>query len=83
MNKNDILRVKAIKLTFSERIKQDKKWGLQRHSREKWLTILMEEVGELAKEALEKNDANYMEELIQVAAVSIAMLEHEIEKVEK
>ena len=36
-----------------ERGFQENKWGPQNHSREKWMTILMEEVGEAAKEILE------------------------------
>lgn len=37
-----------------ERAKQEAKWGAQKHSREKWLAILMEEVGEAAKAVLEE-----------------------------
>ena len=36
-----------------ERDCQEKKWGVQSHTREKWLAILMEEVGEVAKAILE------------------------------
>ena len=38
-----------------EREAQDEKWGEQRHSDEKWLAILLEELGEAAKAVLEKN----------------------------
>jgi len=62
-----------------ERTRQDKKWGIQNHCPEFWLTILMEEVGEAAKSALEtrfgrRHDAYalYRKELIQVAAVAVS-----------
>lgn len=65
-----------------ERHRQDKKWGIQNHCPADWLTILMEEVGEAAKAALEtklqkRHDAYglYRKELIHVAAVVIAMIE--------
>jgi len=48
----------AIKLTnevLAERVKQETKWGPQNHKPEKWLTIIVEEVGEVAKDILEKN----------------------------
>ncbi|WP_231575129.1 hypothetical protein [Bacillus sp. B-jedd] len=32
-----------------ERDRQDSKWGLQRHDYGTWLTILVEEVGEVAQ----------------------------------
>ena len=58
-----------------ERDRQDEKWGAGRTlSPEMWLTILMEEVGEAAKAALE-GSANYPVELTQVAAVAIAAIE--------
>jgi len=65
-----------------ERSKQDSKWGIQNHCPADWLTILMEKVGEAAKAALEtklqgRHDAYalYRHELIQVAAVAVAMIE--------
>lgn len=58
-----------------ERKRQDEKWGVQNHSPIKWVVILAEEFGEVAKGALESNTGNYREELIQVAAVAVAMLE--------
>lgn len=39
--------------TANERYQQELKWGPQHHSKEKWLAILVEEVGEVAKEILE------------------------------
>lgn len=66
-----------------ERLKQNKKWGEQNHHPAEWLMILGEEVGEANKAALEtnfkypENDGwkSYREELVQVAAVAIAMIE--------
>ncbi len=58
-----------------ERMSQDAKWGEQNHSTDRWLVVLMEEVGEMSKENLERRPAHYREELVQVAAVAVAMLE--------
>ena len=73
-----------------ERTRQDAKWGQQNHSPIEWIAILTEEVGEAAKEAVEMHFANafpehytndaercarYRAELIQVAAVAVAMVE--------
>ena len=81
----------AVKMIQRERRKQDEKWGEQNHPLNIWLMILMEEVGEFSKEILELNfaiepaqqEADLIErrdrvknELIQVAAVSQAMLEY-------
>ncbi|KKM23123.1 hypothetical protein LCGC14_1618340 [marine sediment metagenome] len=60
-----------------ERDRQDAKWGSQRHlSSKMWLTILMEEVGEVANSILEGDSVNYPTELVQVAAVAVAALEN-------
>ena len=48
-----------------EREAQDEKWGEQRHSDEKWLAILLEELGEAAKAVLEKNEEGLLEETVQ------------------
>jgi NTP pyrophosphatase (non-canonical NTP hydrolase) len=58
-----------------ERRNQDKKFGIQNHEIHKWLSILGEEVGECHKAALEDNKTELREELIQVAAVSQAIIE--------
>lgn len=39
---------------FFERDRQENKWGPQHHSPEKWMVILMEEVGEAANAILEQ-----------------------------
>ena len=63
-----------------ERYNQDQKWGEQNHLPSIWTDILMEEVGEVSKAILEATFGDgswneYRKELIQVAAVAIAMLE--------
>ncbi len=67
---------------LDERDSQDDRWGLQDHSLPEWMTILMEEVGELAAATLthrfgKQNHPNsdWREEAVQVAAVALAMLE--------
>ena len=67
-------------LVEMERIRQNHLWGEQNHSPETWLAILIEEVGEVGKAIQEarfrgEGWANYREELVQVAAVAVAMLE--------
>ena len=66
-----------------ERQRQDEKWGKlpRNHDNYKWNAILSEEVGEVAKEVLERNDKLLKEELIQVAAVAVAWI-NEIEIME-
>lgn len=70
----------------AERESQNAKWGPQNHTPIEWLAILMEEVGEVSKEALEYHFTKfysedqdrlmrYRKELIQVIAVGVAMVE--------
>ena len=61
-----------------ERERQDQKWGVQDHSDQRWLAILVEELGEAAAEVI--THPGYSErrlkwELIQVAAVAVAWVE--------
>ena len=60
-----------------ERIRQDYKWGTKFGLRldERWLTILVEEVGEVAEAILRDDDEDIVKELIQVAAVCVSWLE--------
>lgn len=61
----------------NERQRQYDKWGEQlNNSPSIWLTILMEEVGEAAKALLERDAEGYRTEMVQVAAVAAAMVEH-------
>jgi len=70
MTKEDI-----VELIISERKKQDLKWGEQNHNIYKWLAILGEEVGEVNKAVLEDKYDEVLDELVQIAAVSVAMIE--------
>ena len=70
----------ALEAVAKERQRQDSKWGEQSHSPELWLAILVEEVGEVAKEVAESQAkpldvGAYRTELIQVAAVAISAIE--------
>lgn len=59
-----------------ERDRQDRKWGSQRHLDDRtWLTILVEEVGEIARASLEHDPEGLRKELVQVAAVAVAWME--------
>lgn len=74
----------VLDLVRNERYRQHEKWGEQEHQDALWLAILMEEVGEAAKAALDSRPGSqtgsdtrehYEEELIQVAAVAVAAVE--------
>lgn len=65
-----------------ERAAQDSKWGQQNHRMTQWLSILMEEVGEVAKAICETTLQGHpervhqiREELVQTGAVVVAMIE--------
>lgn len=75
---------RILKEVEEERKRQDSKWGVQNHHPMVWLSILGEEFGEVnrgAQEAYFDNYesygdwGNYREELIQVAAVAVAMVQ--------
>lgn len=77
---------KVLEEVRNERFAQDQKWGTQDHEAAKYLAILGEEFGEAAKEVVEmtftnsdeqraKHAANLREELVQTAAVAVAMVE--------
>ena len=57
-------------LVQAERKRQDEKWREQNHNDEKWLAILVEEVGELAQ-AILKGGKTTLGELVQTAAVGV------------
>jgi NTP pyrophosphatase (non-canonical NTP hydrolase) len=67
---NDVLNEVVL-----ERIRQQMKWGEQNHNAPMWYAILGEEFGEVANAFLEYDMENYRTELIQVAAVAVAMVE--------
>ena len=79
----------VVREVYEERTRQETKWGEQNHEREVYFTILAEEFGEVAKEVVELHAyngptgavayrdrmKNLRTELIQTAAVAVAMIE--------
>jgi NTP pyrophosphatase (non-canonical NTP hydrolase) len=72
----------VLSMVANERARQDAKWGEQKHAPQIWLAILMEEMGEVAKEVADPgtdarafNPYAYREEMVQVAAVAVAAVE--------
>lgn len=72
----------ALLAVIGERMRQKTKWGTNElvHSPMEWLSILMEEVGEFAKEAnglcfSKGSMSNLRREAVQVAAVALAIVE--------
>lgn len=72
----------AILSVLEERERQNVKWGEQNHDPFTYLTILMEEIGELSQAALhnkfggkEGSLEHMQEEAVQVAAVALAIVE--------
>lgn len=72
---------------LAERIQQNKKWGLQRHSHETWYVIASEEGGEVAQAIQvakgwgKPTDAqNLYKEIVQHAAVLQAFAEQVLEE---
>lgn len=77
---NQEVQEHVVGLILAERERQEAKWGQQDHEPEVWLTILGEEFGEFCKALLEfrfgKGCPSAMQkELVQIAAVAVAMLE--------
>ena len=67
---------RIMKDILRERSRQDIKWGIQDHPLPIWLAILIEEVGEVGKAIFEELSVRKVrEELIQVAAVAVAIVE--------
>lgn len=59
-----------MELVSQEVRRQNEKWGYQYHSPDTWVTILTEEVGKVAHDALNLNQQGFLNELVQVAAVA-------------
>lgn len=81
MNKDD-LQHEVLHDVKRERMRQDQKWGIQRHDYGTWLQILVEEVGEVAQAMQQQKgwgkdtDASDLyKELIHVSAVAVAIAE--------
>lgn len=58
-----------------ERTLQDSKWGVQNHDWKTWYAILGEEFGETGRAINECDGPEYLAEIVQVAAVAVAMIE--------
>lgn len=66
----------AIYEVLLERFKRHEKWGEQNHDDLRWFAILAEEVGEVAKGALDRPySCGLRDDIINVAAVAVAWLE--------
>jgi NTP pyrophosphatase (non-canonical NTP hydrolase) len=65
----------VLDLVKAERIHQDDKWGPSVLRPTPGLVVLVEEVGEVANAMLESDSPELVKELIQVAAVAVAMVE--------
>ena len=73
---SEITRAKILEAVLSERERQDKRWGDQTHNTDlQWMSILTEEVGEVASDVNDLRLAGMFEEIIQCAAVCFAWSE--------
>jgi NTP pyrophosphatase (non-canonical NTP hydrolase) len=73
---NELTRAKILEAVLSERERQDNRWGDQTHNTDlQWMSILTEEIGEVAKDVNDQRIAGMFEELIQCAAVCFAWSE--------
>lgn len=66
---------RVIEKIIAERQRQDAKWGIQNHDPVVWLAILTEELGEAARAILERDMTSCENEVVQIAAVAVAMVE--------
>lgn len=68
-------RSELINLVAFEITKNDQRWGYPREdmSDQTWLTVAIEELGEVADAGIDGNVAHTIDELIRVAAVAIDM----------
>ena len=73
---NEMTRAKILEAVLSERERQDERWGDQTNNTDlEWMSILTEEIGEVAKDVNEQRIAGMFAELIQCAAVCFAWSE--------
>lgn len=70
---------------LEERVRQDGKFGQSPRGLHSsvWLTVIMEELGEVARSIIDGDSENYKNELIQVAACCVGALEDYIGGVQK
>ena len=74
MNSLTHLISRVIERTETETEQRFEKWGLQNHTPETWLVILMEELGEAAQARLMNGKAEFREELYDIATAAICAL---------
>ena len=74
------IRGKVLAAIDAERERQLGIWGDQHRNSAIWGLILVEEVGEFAQAALEGRTDDAMEEILQTAAVCVAMLEDHMKR---
>ena len=73
---NEMTRAKILEAVLSERERHDERWGDQTNNTDlEWMSILTEEIGEVAKDVNDQRIAGMFEELIQCAAVCFAWSE--------
>lgn len=71
------IQAKILEDIVAERLRQDELHGTRNGwPPERWLVILMEEVGEVSNAVLEHDLIGYYKEFIEVAAVAVAALEN-------
>ena len=75
----------AIGEILLERGRQNEKWGIQNHQAGIWALVLLEELGEWAKAELHnifggEEAGRETEEMIQVSAVAMAIVECQLRK---
>lgn len=70
------MRDDVLRQIVAERERQDSIWGEQNHNLPFWNCILVEEIGEVARSTLAGNIQGVRQELIQCAAVAVAMIEY-------
>lgn len=68
---------------LAERVRQDEKWGEQNHNPFVWLSILIEEVGEVGKALIERDGKGYYEEVMQVGAVALSMMQSHLRNLDR
>lgn len=73
----------VLQLIYDERRRQDAKWGEQNHNQYYWMTVLGEEFGEACKATFEDDPAEYVGELVQVAAVAVCAIESLYRQIQK
>lgn len=75
---HQLIHIYALEAVAHERSRQDEKWGKPPTASTdlRWFAILSEEVGEVAKELVERKDRiDVMSEVVHVAAVAVRWLE--------